>query len=98
MKSDLDAAGRERLLAQLIAGKFPDAQGRYGPFGGRYVPETLVPAHERLEEGVKPWLGGAQFHAAVQQGLRTSVGRPTALSHAAQLLRRQRGHISVQRP
>src|SRR5882672_11799098 len=88
MNSDLDAAGRERLLAQLIAGKFPDAQGRYGPFGGRYVPETLVPAHERLEEGVRRWLGDAQFQAELQQELRTWVGRPTALTHAQQLSRR----------
>ena len=56
-----DAATRERLLAQLRAGAFPDAQGRYGPFGGRYVPETLIPAHERLEQGVKRWLRDADF-------------------------------------
>ena len=31
-------------LAALIAGELPDARGRFGPFGGRYVPETLVPA------------------------------------------------------
>ncbi|HMI37720.1 MAG TPA: pyridoxal-phosphate dependent enzyme, partial [Steroidobacteraceae bacterium] len=97
MKSDLDAAGRERLLAQLIAGKFPDAQGRYGPFGGRYVPETLVPAHERLEEGVKRWLGDAQFQAELQQELRTWVGRPTALTHAPGLSRRWGADIWLKR-
>ena len=48
----IDSNGRERLMAQLLAGEFPDQYGRYGPFGGRYVPETLVPAHERLEQGV----------------------------------------------
>ena len=40
-----------RLLADLIAGRFPDARGRFGPFGGRYVPETLIPGLERLERG-----------------------------------------------
>ena len=30
------------LLADAIAGRYPDTRGRYGPFGGRYVPETLV--------------------------------------------------------
>ena len=41
-----------RLLADELAGKFPDARGRFGPFGGRYVPETLIPALERLAAGV----------------------------------------------
>ena len=31
---------------------FPDAKGRYGAFGGRYVPETLVPALDRLQAGI----------------------------------------------
>jgi tryptophan synthase beta chain len=97
MKPDIDAAGRERLLAQLIAGDFPDAQGRYGPFGGRYVPETLVPAHERLEEGVKRWLGDAQFQEELQQELRTWVGRPTALTHAPHLSRRWGADIWLKR-
>ena len=59
MSAAIDASERARLLARLIAGEFPDRHGRYGPFGGRYVPETLVPAHERLEQGVQRWLGDA---------------------------------------
>ena len=46
-------ADRSEALAALLAGQFPDERGRYGPFGGRYVPETLVPALERLERGVR---------------------------------------------
>src|SRR5438477_9255899 len=46
----------ERLLADAIAGKFPDAHGRFGPFGGRFVPETLIPALERLEDGIRKHL------------------------------------------
>ena len=45
---------REALLAQALRGAFPDERGRYGPFGGRYVPETLVPALDRLEAGEDP--------------------------------------------
>ena len=97
MKADIDAAGRERLLAQLIAGEFPDAQGRYGPFGGRYVPETLVPAHERLEAGVKRWLGDADFQAELQRELHSWVGRPTALTHAPRLSRRWGADIWLKR-
>ena len=46
-------AERSDALAALLAGHYPDERGRYGPFGGRYVPETLIPAHERLERGVR---------------------------------------------
>jgi tryptophan synthase beta chain len=97
MNADLDTAGRERALAQLIAGEYPDAQGRYGPFGGRYVPETLVPAHERLEAGVKRWLADAEFQAELQRELHSWVGRPTALSHAPQLSRRWGAEIWLKR-
>ena len=52
------------LLADELAGKFPDARGRFGPFGGRYVPETLIPAFERLEAGMREHLHSAEFKAA----------------------------------
>jgi len=92
-----DKAVREQWLAQLIAGKFPDAGGRYGPYGGRYVPETLVPAHERLEAGVKRWLGDPDFQRELQQELATWVGRPTALSHAPRLSRRWGAEVWLKR-
>ena len=34
----------QALLDAVIKGEMPDDRGRFGPFGGRYVPETLVPA------------------------------------------------------
>jgi len=77
-----------RVLAELIAGKFPDARGRFGPFGGRYVPETLIPALERLEGGVREHLAARDFQEEVNRELATWVGRPTALTHAARLSRR----------
>ena len=85
MTAKIDAHERAGLLADLIAGKFPDEHGRYGPFGGRYVPETLVSAHERLEQGVKRWLVDADFQRELQQELTTWAGRPTALSRAPRL-------------
>ena len=84
----IDSQGRARLMAQLLAGEFPDQYGRYGPFGGRYVPETLVPAHERLAQGVRRWLTDPDFQRELQQELTTWVGRPTALSHAPRLSQR----------
>ena len=74
-----------RLLADLIAGKYPDARGRFGPFGGRYVPEILIPAVERLERGVREHLHAAEFQAQFTGQLRSWVGRPTALTFAQRL-------------
>ncbi|MAD91909.1 MAG: tryptophan synthase subunit beta [Gammaproteobacteria bacterium] len=63
----------------------PDERGRFGPFGGRYVSETLVPAFERLEAGVKEHIRSEAFQAEFQKELREWVGRPTALSFAPRL-------------
>jgi len=93
----IDASERARLLARLIAGEFPDRHGRYGPFGGRYVPETLVPAHERLEQGVQRWLGDAEFQGELQQELRNWAGRPTALSRAPRLSQRWGAELWLKR-
>ena len=38
----------EALFKALLDGSLPDAEGRFGPYGGRYVPETLMPALNRL--------------------------------------------------
>ncbi len=88
---------REALLAQTLRGAFPDARGRYGPFGGRYVPETLVPALDRLEEGVRAHLGEAGFRAEFESELRTWVGRPTPLTHARELSRRWGADVWLKR-
>ncbi len=85
MKSVLESGEAKRLLAASIAGTLPDERGRFGPFGGRYVPETLVPAFERLEQGIRKHLHSEEFQAAFRQELRTWVGRPTALTFAARL-------------
>ena len=68
------------LLKREVAGEFPDARGRFGPYGGRYVPETLVPALDRLEAGVHRWLDDPEFIAELDAQLSEWVGRPTALS------------------
>jgi tryptophan synthase beta chain len=85
MKSVLQADEAKRLLQASIDGKLPDERGRFGPFGGRYVPETLVPAFDRLEAGVREHLHDPGFQAEYQRELHEWVGRPTALTFAPRL-------------
>ena len=80
-----EPALRERLLADEIAGKFPDARGRFGPYGGRYVPEMLIPALDRLEAGIREHLHAPDFQAQLGAELASWVGRPTALTFAPRL-------------
>jgi tryptophan synthase beta chain len=75
----------------------PDAKGRYGLFGGRYVPETLVPALDRLQAGVDKHLPDPKFQAEFHQELKTWVGRPTALSFAPTLSRRWGAKVWLKR-
>ena len=55
---------------------------RFGPFGGRYVPETLIPALDELEAALDAAMRDAAFRAELADLLRTYVGRPSALSTA----------------
>ncbi len=75
----------QALLDATIKGEMPDDRGRFGPFGGRYVPETLVPAFERLEAGVSEHLHDPSFQDEYRRELREWVGRPTALTFAPRL-------------
>ena len=59
--------------------------GRYGRFGGRYVPEILVPALTRLEETSRLLLDDPGFLNMYEEELSSWVGRPTALTHADRL-------------
>ncbi len=62
-----------------------DARGRFGPFGGRYVPETLVPALEELEEAYTRFSHDPAFQAELAGLLRDYAGRPTPLYFAQRL-------------
>ena len=87
----------EALLGASIRGELPDARGRFGPFGGRYVPETLVPAFERLEQGVREHLHDAMFRQEYRRELREWVGRPTALTYAPRLSERWGAEVWLKR-
>jgi tryptophan synthase beta chain len=81
----------------LAALDFPDARGRFGAFGGRYVPETLVPALDRLQSGVERYLHHADFKAELEHELKTWVGRPTALTYAPALSKRWGAKVWLKR-
>jgi tryptophan synthase beta chain len=76
MASDL----RERDPAGV-----PDARGRFGAYGGRYVPEVLIPALEELAEGWSAMREDPSFRSELDRLLRDFVGRPTPLSFAPRL-------------
>ena len=88
MQGIIDKNEAERLLEASVRGELPDQRGRFGPFGGRYIPETLVPAFERLEAGVQRFLPDATFQSDYVRELTDWVGRPTALTHAPRLSER----------
>ena len=97
MSATIDPAVAAELLAREIRGEFPDARGRFGPFGGRYVPETLIPALDRLEAGIRRWLKDPDYQADLARELNTWVGRPTPLSHATTLSARWGADIWMKR-
>ncbi|HEV3121389.1 MAG TPA: tryptophan synthase subunit beta [Isosphaeraceae bacterium] len=68
-----------------VAGQVPDALGRYGPFGGRFVPETLIAALNRLAEEYDRARADATFQAKLDDYLKNYVGRPSPLFHAERL-------------
>jgi tryptophan synthase beta chain len=63
----------------------PDARGRFGPYGGRYVPETLIPALEEVEAAYREAKEDPAFLAELEYYLREFAGRPTPLLHARRL-------------
>src|SRR5262249_26269782 len=63
----------------------PDARGRFGRFGGRYVPEVLIPALEELDRTWSMLRDDVEFRGELDALLRDYVGRPTPLTHATRL-------------
>jgi len=68
-------------IAQVV----PDARGRYGPYGGRYVPETLVAPLEELEQAYAAACADPAFRAQLDDLLKNFAGRPTPLQFASRL-------------
>ncbi|HVH44742.1 MAG TPA: tryptophan synthase subunit beta [Labilithrix sp.] len=65
----------------------PQEPGWYGPFGGRFVSETLVPALDELSAATKDIASSESFKAELRTLLANYVGRPTPLTEATRLAR-----------
>jgi len=63
----------------------PDEHGRFGPFGGRYIPETLMRALDQLTEEYAKAKGDPSFKIELDELYRHYVGRPSPLYHARRL-------------
>ncbi len=74
-----------------VPATLPDSGGHFGDFGGRYVPETLMTAHEELAAAFEEAQRDPAFQAELQTLLRHYVGRPTPLYFAANLTRKLGG-------
>ncbi|HLA84615.1 MAG TPA: tryptophan synthase subunit beta [Thermoguttaceae bacterium] len=77
--------------AMSATSRMPDDRGRFGPFGGRYVPETLMRALDQLTEQYAAARRDPSFRAELDDLYRHYVGRPSPLYHAKRLSRRVGG-------
>ncbi|MGI9342505.1 MAG: tryptophan synthase subunit beta [Gammaproteobacteria bacterium] len=97
MQPEISEIDGRALLTRLLGGKLPDEHGRFGPFGGRYAPETLMPALRRLEEGVEKFLHDPEFEAELARELEQWAGRPTPLTPARGLSERWGAEVWLKR-
>ena len=81
----MSAAMHRNAPAPGAINEWPDANGRYGPYGGRYVPETLYEPIEELDRAWHQARRDAPFQTELQHLLHTFAGRPTPLDFAARL-------------
>jgi tryptophan synthase beta chain len=64
---------------------YPDESGHFGPYGGKFVPETLMPALDELEEFYLQARNDKEFMAELAYLQRTFIGRPTPITYARRL-------------
>ncbi|UCH80522.1 MAG: tryptophan synthase subunit beta [Nitrospiraceae bacterium] len=63
----------------------PDSRGHFGPYGGRFVPETLMPALIELEKAYNSYKRDGDFKRQLSELQKDFIGRPTPLYHAKNL-------------
>src|SRR5213596_98228 len=74
-------------MSDLATEKLPDTRGHFGPYGGRFVPETLMHPLQQLEEEYFRAQQDPEFQRELQYYLREFCGRPTPLYFAERLTR-----------
>ncbi|MBE0689987.1 MAG: tryptophan synthase subunit beta [Anaerolineae bacterium] len=74
-----------QAIGQLESTSVPDARGYYGDFGGRFVPETLMPALDELTTAYREAMADEAFRARLADLQATYTGRPTPVTFAARL-------------
>src|SRR5436853_954896 len=72
-------------MSAIASSTVPDAQGHFGPYGGRFVPETLMYPLQQLEEEYFKAQQDPEFQRELQYYLREFCGRPTPLYFAERL-------------
>jgi tryptophan synthase beta chain len=97
MKHSLSKSEQQTLIANVQQDAYPDERGRFGPFGGRYIPETLVPALDRLQVGVDKYLRDPEFLREFHDELHNWVGRATPLTFARTLSEKWGAEIWLKR-
>jgi tryptophan synthase beta chain len=75
----------EQSYIQTRTTNVPDERGYFGDFGGRFVPETLVPALEELETAYEQAMADPEFQARLRHLQNTFTGRPTPVTYAKRL-------------
>ncbi|MCL5026218.1 MAG: tryptophan synthase subunit beta [Chloroflexi bacterium] len=80
-----------RSVSGSILSALPDQRGHFGPYGGKFVPETLMPALAELEAAYTDAQGDAAFQRELGALLADYAGRPTALYYASRLSERMGG-------
>lgn len=73
------------MATKSLAESVPDARGRFGAYGGRYVPETLMAPLEELERAYTEARSDAKFQQELNDLLHNFAGRPTPLQFASRL-------------
>src|SRR5262249_52981427 len=76
---------------------YPDAAGRFGDFGGRFVPESLMAALDELERAYAAARRDPEFGATLARMERTYTGRPTPLYFAERLSARVGARVYLKR-
>lgn len=83
--------GRNEPKENQIIGALPDADGHFGPYGGRFIAETLMGPIEELTQAYERYREEPQFLAELEHDLKHYVGRPSPLYFAERLTERVGG-------